>query len=452
MHKRVKALFSGDGLRALALRGTLSSAGLAIGSQILRFVSNMILTRLLFPEAFGLMALVHIVLIGLQMISQFGLRAAIMQSPRGDEEIFLHTAWGMQIIRNILLWVVVCVTAPFFAYLYDQPTLTYILPAAGLSLIVTGFHTINVLRVQRHMQLGLHSILSLVASLIGLIVMVVMAWVLGTVWALVWGMVVQSVISLIIFKLFLPGIKDRFRMERAAAFEILNFGKFLFVSSTASYIMKQSDRAVLGLFIPIDLLGIYGLALALGTLPGLLATAIAQSVVFPLYRMCHPMDSPENQINIFRTRRLVAAGTVALTVVLAFLGPWLILLLYDARYAAAGPITTLLCTAAVPQVVLNGAMNAALIKGDSFRFMMSNVVTAICQGVLMYLGVSAFGIPGAAFAIAAGPLLTYPLLAFYLHPYRNWDPKGEIGLMLLGFALTGAACWLYWDQIVTLLP
>jgi hypothetical protein len=48
-----------------ALTGSMLTAGSYAVTQGMRLVSNLILTRLLFPEAFGVMALVSVVLVGL---------------------------------------------------------------------------------------------------------------------------------------------------------------------------------------------------------------------------------------------------------------------------------------------------------------------------------------------------------------------------------------------------
>jgi hypothetical protein len=57
--QRFFRLFSGDALRARAFRSTALTMLKFGGDNILRLGSNLILTRLLFPEAFGLMALVR---------------------------------------------------------------------------------------------------------------------------------------------------------------------------------------------------------------------------------------------------------------------------------------------------------------------------------------------------------------------------------------------------------
>ena len=96
----------GEGLMARAFRSAAITV-LGFGaSQAIRLASNLILTRLLFPEAFGMMAIVGVFLIGLAMFSDVGVGPSIMGSARGDEPDFLDTAWTIQIARGLILLVI----------------------------------------------------------------------------------------------------------------------------------------------------------------------------------------------------------------------------------------------------------------------------------------------------------------------------------------------------------
>ena len=87
--------------KKLAFKGafwTIASYG---GSQILRFGSNLILTRLLLPELFGLMGLAYVFIVGVHLFSDIGLGPSIIQNKRGEESEFINTAWTMQIILGL---------------------------------------------------------------------------------------------------------------------------------------------------------------------------------------------------------------------------------------------------------------------------------------------------------------------------------------------------------------
>jgi O-antigen/teichoic acid export membrane protein len=75
-------------------------------SNALRLVSNVLLARLLFPEAFGLMAMVHVFIQGLWLFTDIGVGPAIVQSKRGDDRDYLDTAWTIQALRGMALTLV----------------------------------------------------------------------------------------------------------------------------------------------------------------------------------------------------------------------------------------------------------------------------------------------------------------------------------------------------------
>jgi O-antigen/teichoic acid export membrane protein len=64
--------FRGSSLDARFMRSSVFTLGGYGMGQVLRLASNLILTRILFPEAFGMMALVSVIMQGLAMFSDVG--------------------------------------------------------------------------------------------------------------------------------------------------------------------------------------------------------------------------------------------------------------------------------------------------------------------------------------------------------------------------------------------
>lgn len=101
---RAQQLIAGEGLKAKAARG---GAWLAVASgldQGFRFVRNMILTRLLAPEAFGLMAIVLAVNTFFESFSDVGIDTAVVQNPRSEERPYLNAAWWISFVRALGLY------------------------------------------------------------------------------------------------------------------------------------------------------------------------------------------------------------------------------------------------------------------------------------------------------------------------------------------------------------
>ncbi len=111
----------------LAKGTAIEVAGFGAG-QVLRLASNLILTRLLFPEAFGLMAMLSLVLFGLTMLTDVGLGPAVIRSPRGDDPLFLDTVWSIKVLRGLSLWIVAALLAWPASILFRERALLLMIP------------------------------------------------------------------------------------------------------------------------------------------------------------------------------------------------------------------------------------------------------------------------------------------------------------------------------------
>ena len=197
------------------MRGSVLTAGAYAISQALRLGSNLILTRLLYPEAFGVMALVSVALVGLAMFSDMGTGPAIARSPRGDDPAFLDTAYSLHAMRGAGLWLATCALAWPMAWFYRAPELLLLVPAAGLTLLISGFNPTRIDTANRHLLLGRLTPLDLASQAIGILAMVGLAFALRSVWALVAGAIIGSTAKLALTSAFLPCRRNRLRRAPA---------------------------------------------------------------------------------------------------------------------------------------------------------------------------------------------------------------------------------------------
>jgi O-antigen/teichoic acid export membrane protein len=274
---------AGPSLHALVRRGAVWSMLAYGGSHVLRFGGNLVLTRLLFPEAFGLMALVNGLLQGLQLFSDFGVGPSIIQSARGDDPRFLNTAWTLQAIRGVCLWIVACAIALPFARFYGDPALAWILPLAGLAALIAGFHSTRLFSLQRHVDLARVSVIEVGSYAIGLVVMMVWAAIDHSIAALVAGGIASSLAKLVLSHTALPGIPNRFQWDRTSLSSLLLFGRWIFFSTILTFLVGQSDRLVFGKLVPIAMLGVYNVGAMIATMPETALARLAQTVFFPAY-------------------------------------------------------------------------------------------------------------------------------------------------------------------------
>ena len=448
---RVSRLFSGQRLMARVLR---SASWMMIGyggSQALRLAANLVLARLLFPEAFGLMALVTVVTVGLSLFSDVGIGPSIAQNPRGDEPDFLDTAWSIQVLRGFGLWGLTLALAWPMAWFYGASELLYYLPIAGIGLAIAGFNPTRIETAHRHLLVGRVTLLDLCAQAIGIGSMVLLAWLSGSVLALVLGGVLQAAAKLILTHFGLPGAPNRFRWEPTAAKELIRFGKWIFLSTAFWFLTSQGDRAILGKFVSLDVLGVYNIGFFLASFPMLLGHAVNQRLMIPVYRDKPVAADPANR----RKQQLLRAGLTTtillMLLVMAWIGPWLVDLLYDARYEQAGTMMVMIALSLVPAVITMTYDQAALAAGDSRSFFLFTATRALLQTSFFLLATMWYGLPGGIIAMGASMLAAYPMLVWLAQKHQAWDPRHDLVFAMIALLIGGGAAYWHLDSIMALI-
>ena len=435
---------------ARLMRGAALTGGAFVLSQALRFGSNLILARILFPDAFGLMALVTMVMVGLTMLSDAGIQQSILHHKRGEEADFLNTAFSMNAARGLLLWLLACALGWPLAQFYDAPELVWFLPFCGLILLFYGLSPTRVFSAERNILLGRILAVDLVAQVVGIVVMIALAFALRDPWALAWGVVTTGAVKLVLEWTTLPGMRNSLRWERDAARDLFQFGGWIMLSSTFGFLLAQGDRAVLGRFLDLEGLGIYNIAWFLAAFPVMLLHALSERMFIPAYR--EGAESADNAARLRRMRRVLTGGIMAALALAAALGPWLIGLLYDDRYQMAGPVLVAIACALMPALVGATYDGAALARGDSRRFFWLTAWRATLQTALFVGGFLLMGLPGALMGQALAAALVYPAQVALARHHGVWDGGHDAGYWLAALALVAGAVTLHAPALATLLP
>jgi O-antigen/teichoic acid export membrane protein len=434
-------------LFARALRGSAFTAGAYVITQGLRLVSNLILTRLLFPEAFGVMALVSVVLVGMVMFSDVGVSASISQHKRGDDEGFLNTAYAIHVFRGTMLWLVTCAIAWPLAQFYHAPQLASLLPVAGVTLLIAGFNPTRIDTATRHLLLGKVTLLDLIAQVIGIVAMVVLAILFQSVWSLVIGAIIGSAAKLVLMEVYLPGPRNRFHWERAAGHDLVHFGKWIFLSTACGFLLSQGDKAIFGHYLSLDQLGIYNIGYFLASFPLMLARAVNSRIMIPLYRDHPPSGSAQDFAKMRKLRWLLSGGSLVMLGVLALIGPVLVGFLYDPRYVAAGAIVVAVALIQMPETIAITYDQSALAAGDSRGYFWLQALKAGVQTLAFVIGIRLGSLHGALLAQGLALVALHPAVIVLARRHRAWDWLIDVVLYSLALLILALVFWVHGDKL-----
>ena len=334
---RLAALFSPERLTGQA--GWV--AGPFAFAQGLRLLTNIILAGLLAPEIFGLMLLVNTLRTGTELLSDIGIGQSVVRSPNGDDRRFLDAAWTLQLLRGVLLALIIIAAAYPIAELYGRPELTNILLAISPVFLLTGLQSTNIFLVQRHINLRARAVYDIVSTLFHCAIPIGLAMVMPTIWALVIGLVAASALTVILSYFIGPRTRPRLVWDKVHVLEIVNFGKWIFLSTAVFFAATTFDRLYFVAALPLALAGVYSVSRSFSDVLGQLGQRVGAFLVFPKVAAMGE-NRGENVGRLRALRRKVLLLVAGATGVAVAGSDQFILLAYDERYHAGAFIIPIL--------------------------------------------------------------------------------------------------------------
>ncbi|MGH1363394.1 MAG: lipopolysaccharide biosynthesis protein [Calditrichia bacterium] len=327
------------------------------GGSFLRLVSSLILTRLLFPEVFGLMATASVILAMVQLFSDTGIRTAIIQNPRGDEPAYLNTSFIISILRSLLLFFVVAMLIDPLSVFYNQPELKPLLLFMAFSILLDGIKNPALPLVIKRLEADKQVSYELGTQFLGFMTTILFAFTLRSVWALAWGAVLTSFYRFI-FSYVVERYKPRLAWDRDAGKELFHFGKFIFLNTLITWATMNMDRLILGKYLGMETLGYYNIGLNIGLLIEVLIVQIFAQSLFPA--ISKVAGDKERVIRIFRrSNSLLLTVATPVLVTQALFATTLVDILYDPRYATAAVALMWIAFRGVPRTI-------GIIQGGTF--------------------------------------------------------------------------------------
>jgi O-antigen/teichoic acid export membrane protein len=430
-------------LRRLTIRGSIwVLIGFGLG-QLMRFAGNLVMTRLLFPEAFGMMGIVNAVLSGLTMFSDVGLKPSIVQNKRGEDPIFLRTVWTLQIFRGMGLAVLAGILAYPISVWNNSPDLFLVIAVTGLTSAVTGLNSSCLFLYSRRLQVGIPTIVGLFANFLSIVTMIVWAhWIDASVWALVVGAFMGAFVTLIASHTLLAEIHMYPQWDKSAVKELINFGKWIFISTALGYLAAYMNIFIVSNYAGLTVLGIFIVARGLSRLAVEAITQLSNMVLFPVYSRLAERDVQQLRSRMFKIRAVLLALFLPIMWIMAIWGDVIIEFLYDARYHDAGWMLQISAIGAIATTVVTTIRPVFLAKGDSFRSMLTGLERVIIQLIGMIIGYETAGIYGMMIGYAAADWLSYPLVVYHVHRYGVWLPWLDVAAFGSSIAVIGIAFWI----------
>lgn len=413
--------------------GTAARAVVQLGVQ-------MLLARLLGPQAYGLFAVVLAVQGLGWMLAEGGVGAALIQRPVADDDA-VRQAVGAVLQQGVVIAALVMLLAPWLAGLFREPALLGPLLACGPLILLQSLGCVPASLMKRNFDMKRWQMIHLLAYSTGFgLVGVPLALAGLGVWSLVIAYACQTFGALVVsWALVRHPLRPSFRIDA----QMRRFGLQVLVSNLAGWATENLDRALVGRLWGIGLLGAWAGAHNLARSPAMMLSHSVHSVT--LATASRVQHDPE------RLRRGYCAITGGLALLLlpvftlmALAAEPLVLLLYGGRWRDAVPLFQAFAVAMPLQVLAGTAGSFLWATGAVSRDMAAQLGGAALL-VLALLALAAAGVPlaSAVWVVPAAQALRAALV-YGSMSRRIALPHADLLRALRGGALlsaVGAAVW-----------
>lgn len=406
-------------LKNKAFSGVAWTFSHQLSVQVINFVVQIMLARILLPEMFGIIALLQIFIAVGNALLDGGMTSSLIRSKDPDQADY-STVFFINLFVSLFIYAVLFLCAPLIASFYTQPVLDPVIKVYSLTFVIQGLVAVQTTRLTKEMNFKLQMFMQLPSVIIGGALGIYLAKKGYGVWALVWMNIVRAFIFMVLHWVY-SDWRPAFIISKEKLRYHFGFGYKLTFSSVLTSLYYNLYTIIIGKFFSATQLGYYQQAnsLSLFTVANL-STAL-QKVSYPLFSSVN--DDDERLRNMYkRITDVVFFLCTPLMLIFVINATPIFRLVLTEKWLPAVPFFQVLCVAYIfyPFSMYNMSIMPAKGRSDMhFRAeLIKKGISAVVLAAVMVATKDLWGVLiAAAFSIVfqtvvnayyAGRLIKYP--------------------------------------------
>ncbi|MDP9352067.1 MAG: lipopolysaccharide biosynthesis protein [Chloroflexota bacterium] len=252
----------------------------AIG-KALGFATNLVLARLLTPDDFGLVSFAMILIGGLTVLQDLGVRSAVVYTER-DARLVAGTALTINVLTAVLLFCVSVLLAPWLAGLGGNEAISPIVVVLGIGLVISSLDSVQRALLVKELAFRRKFLPDLIPLFASGILSISLAFLGFGAWSIVYGYLTKAIITTLLFW-YVSDIRPLPGFRWTIAGELFKYGKHVSLASVVGFVGINADYFIVGLKLGTFDLGLYTLAFIISNLPCVAVGQVISTVMFPAY-------------------------------------------------------------------------------------------------------------------------------------------------------------------------
>ncbi|WP_028047332.1 lipopolysaccharide biosynthesis protein [Cellulomonas sp. URHE0023] len=392
-----------------AARGALSTGVGLIIRLVIQLSTVVVLSRLLAPRDYGLVAMV-LAIAGIgDILRDFGLSSAAIQAKELSFAQRSNLFWTNTAI-GFLLGIVMFALAVPISNFYDEPALVPIARTVAVTFLLNGMSTQYRADLVRAMRFKVVATIDVVAPAAALVVAVVLAIAGAGYWALVSQQIVMALTALVGTAFIAHWLPQR--IDRTAPMRRLyTYGGSLLGSQIIGYVANNVDSLTIGHRFGATPLGLYNRAFQLLMNPLNQVRAPSTTVALPV--LSRASDTPQFDSIVWNGQLVLGYPITIGLALLAGVAEPTVAIMLGPQWQQVPPILRLLAIAGIFQTLAYVGYWVYLARGLTRELLQYTLMSAAIR-IACVIGGSTWGVVGVAAGYALAPALAWPLSLWWL--------------------------------------
>jgi len=400
-----------DSILRRVLRETLSFGVLSAVGQVVLWIANLVLARVLSPKDFGVYDICMFFLALGTLLGDAGLGAALLRNPEEPSREEYESVFFISVVAAGALALALAVLSPYLAVRYGlDASAKWMLLAMTPVYLLSSLRAYPTIRIERDLQFGLIARIELMVLLLKQATAVTLAVLGFGVWALVWSSIAAALLTVVITLWARPGLPIP-RLHRGVLKPLLSFGLKVQVLGFVGFFKDNVANALLGLLGGPLVVGLFNFAVRYIQIPVLAVNALAR-VQLPTYARLQK-DPVALGGAVRGALRITFLAGIPMLVGLACGASFLVPLLYGSRWIPAIPAVWALVPNMIGGLAAGPLFTLLQARGEAgvalTTFVAWTLATWILAAASWYLGWGIVGI-GLAYSIVTVVITTWLLL------------------------------------------
>lgn len=388
-----------------AVTGVYWMGLMSISNIIIKLLIIMILSRLIAPYEFGIVAAIQIVISFAEVFWMMGIGPAIVQKKELSNED-IATGNTLNIIFGISIFIIIYFLSPIIIKFIGIENVN-MLRVLSLLFVISSLSGVSEALLQREMNFKPLSLINIISLFIYGFLGSFLAFLDFGAWALIIAQLVQVSVKTILTLVQKP-VEFKLKIEKKSVKSLLSFGMGFTISRIFNTLANQGDYLVINKTLGSTALGFYNRSYQVLLVPTIVIGTVMDKVLFPLLSKYQNENEKMSYVYLNITA-LMSIIAFPITILVLIMGEELIYVLLGSNWSAAVlPLKILIISlfARMAYKICDSLINSI---GKVYRRVWTQIFYAFTVIFGAYVGKD-WGINGVAVAVTIAITLNYIIM------------------------------------------